>query len=221
CYGCSHLWRTGKTRSSPTVTPVTGPVNHGEGPHWDHETGALFFVDIQRGHGVSLVVPVANSGARQILASRAHDIVVFDWDYENVTLAPPDDTSVKVVATVETSSDKSGNRWNDGKADAKGRLWAGTMGPEPVVGEVTPDQGSFYLLDQSNDFKAINEISPVSISNGLAWNKDNTALYYIDTPTLTIARFDFDLEAGTICKYDSSETISMFNYTNIKNSIFI
>jgi len=27
------------------VTPVTGPVEHGEGPHWDPETGVLFFVD--------------------------------------------------------------------------------------------------------------------------------------------------------------------------------
>jgi sugar lactone lactonase YvrE len=29
-----------------TVTPVTAPVEHGEGPHWDAETGVLFFVDI-------------------------------------------------------------------------------------------------------------------------------------------------------------------------------
>ena len=30
------------------MTPVTGPVEHGEGPHWDAETGVLFFVDISR-----------------------------------------------------------------------------------------------------------------------------------------------------------------------------
>lgn len=29
------------------MTPVTGPVVHGEGPHWDNETGVLFFVDIE------------------------------------------------------------------------------------------------------------------------------------------------------------------------------
>ena len=29
-----------------TVEAVTAPVVHGEGPHWDEETGALFFVDI-------------------------------------------------------------------------------------------------------------------------------------------------------------------------------
>jgi hypothetical protein len=30
------------------VTPVTEPVVHGEGPHWDAETGVLFFVDIDQ-----------------------------------------------------------------------------------------------------------------------------------------------------------------------------
>jgi sugar lactone lactonase YvrE len=30
------------------VTSVTGPVEHGEGPHWDVETGVLFFVDISQ-----------------------------------------------------------------------------------------------------------------------------------------------------------------------------
>ena len=30
------------------MTPVTGPVEHGEGPHWDAETGVLYFVDISQ-----------------------------------------------------------------------------------------------------------------------------------------------------------------------------
>lgn len=30
------------------MTAVTGPVEHGEGPHWDAETGVLFFVDISQ-----------------------------------------------------------------------------------------------------------------------------------------------------------------------------
>jgi len=29
------------------VTPVTAPVVHGEGPHWDAESEVLFFVDIE------------------------------------------------------------------------------------------------------------------------------------------------------------------------------
>jgi len=70
------------------------------------------------------------------------------------------------------------------------------MGPEPTVGYVTPNQGSLYLLQAGND--PVVEVSPVSISNGLAWNKDNTLMYYIDTATNQVDVFDYNLENATI-----------------------
>jgi hypothetical protein len=73
------------------------------------------------------------------------------------------------------------------------------MGPEPVVGSVTPDQGAFYLLQAGSE--PVTEISPVSISNGLAWNRHNTQLYYIDTATGQVDVFDFDLERAKIGEY--------------------
>ncbi|KAJ9590540.1 hypothetical protein L9F63_016442, partial [Diploptera punctata] len=218
CYG----WRKHRL-ANPTVKAVTNPVLHGEGPHWDEETGALFFVDIssrlvnrydpktgkvthaefadseeEGGGGVSLVVPVANSKATRLLTTDGHKVVIFNWDYTNTTISSTNGGEAFEIVSVDTESSKTGNRWNDGKADANGRLWGGTMGPEPVVGKVTPDQGSFFLVEKNNDYQPITEVTPVSISNGLAWNKDNTLLYYIDTATLQVDVFDFDLEAGTI-----------------------
>ena len=76
----------------------------------------------------------------------------------------------------------------------------GTIGPEPVPGHTLPDRAAFYKLD-TNSSKAIVKEKPISISNGLVWNRDNTLLYYIDTATLQIDVFDFDLERGDICKY--------------------
>jgi sugar lactone lactonase YvrE len=70
------------------------------------------------------------------------------------------------------------------------------MGPEPVVGHVTPDQGSLYLLPAESC--PVTEVSPVSISNGLAWNEDNSVLYYIDTATGQVDAFEYDLDKGTI-----------------------
>jgi sugar lactone lactonase YvrE len=70
------------------------------------------------------------------------------------------------------------------------------MGPEPIVGFVTPDQGSFYLLQAGHNPGV--EVSPVSISNGLAWNKDNTLMFYIDTATDQVDVFDYNLEKATI-----------------------
>jgi sugar lactone lactonase YvrE len=72
------------------------------------------------------------------------------------------------------------------------------MGPEPIVGSVTPDQGSLYLLQAGHD--PVVEVSPVSISNGLAWNKDNTLMYYIDTATSQVDVFDFNVDSATIGK---------------------
>jgi len=70
------------------------------------------------------------------------------------------------------------------------------MGPEPIVGFVTPDQGCLYLLQAGRN--PVVEVSPVSISNGLAWNKDNTLMYYIDTATGQVDVFDYNLEQATI-----------------------
>lgn len=64
---------------------------------------------------------------------------------------------------------------------------------------VAPDQASFYRIDC--DLIPKKELSPVTNSNGLAWNLEDDTLYYIDTPTLKIAAFDFDSVKGVICTY--------------------
>jgi sugar lactone lactonase YvrE len=53
-----------------------------------------------------------------------------------------------------------------------------------------PEKGSFYLLDR--DLSVTKKMERVSISNGLTWSLDNRILYFIDTPTFTVAAFDFD-----------------------------
>ena len=46
--------------------------------------------------------------------------------------------------------DKPGNRLNDGKCDAKGRLWAGTMGPMTGSGSgvdaIDPKKGTLFKI---------------------------------------------------------------------------
>lgn len=71
------------------------------------------------------------------------------------------------------------------------------MGNE-VDGQIAPNQGTLYRVD--DDLKPEKEISPVSISNGLAWNKDDNTFYYIDSPTRQIVAYDYNPNSGKICK---------------------
>jgi sugar lactone lactonase YvrE len=72
------------------------------------------------------VIPVQGTKTQQLLTTRGHDVIVFNWNQENARFdSSANSKNFSVIARVETNPDKSGNRWNDGKADAKGRLWAG------------------------------------------------------------------------------------------------
>lgn len=72
------------------------------------------------------------------------------------------------------------------------------MGYEDSNGNLTPNQGVFYKITADNLENPQVILAPVNISNGLAWNKANDKLFYIDTPTNKIVSFDFNLEEGTI-----------------------
>lgn len=63
---------------------------------------------------------------------------------------------------------------------------------------ISPNQGSLYRVD--NNLKPELMISPVTISNGLAWNSQDDTFYYIDSPTRQVAGYDYDPHNGTICK---------------------
>jgi len=76
-------------------------------------------------------------------------------------------------------------------------FFTGTMANE-VNGMIAPNQGALYRVDE--DLKPKKKISPVSISNGLAWNIEDTIFYYIDSPTRQVAAYDYNPNNGKICK---------------------
>ena len=41
-------------------------------------------------------------------------------------------------------------------------------------------------------------MSPVSISNGIGWSKDNKTMYYVDSLPRKVYKFDYDEKMGTI-----------------------
>ncbi len=83
------------------------------------------------------------------------------------------------------------NRFNDGKCDPAGRFWAGTMSLSQKA-----NKGSLYVLEGAASLTQV--IKNVTTSNGMAWDTKRNKFYYIDTPTLTVASYDYNVDTGSI-----------------------
>lgn len=86
------------------------------------------------------------------------------------------------------------------------------MGYETLDGKLDPNEGVLYKLTKANISNPTIAISPVNISNGMAWNKNNTKFYYIDSPSRSIYQYDFDAKNGNI---SNKKIIFYFHTYNI------
>ena len=83
-------------------------------------------------------------------------------------------------------------RFNDGRCDRQGRLYAGTMfEPRGHAG------GALYRFDAKRMVKQ-EIVGPVTISNALAWSPDGRTMYHADTPTQQVYAYDYDTTSGAI-----------------------
>jgi sugar lactone lactonase YvrE len=166
----------------------------GEGPGWDSENGRLYWVDILRGlvhvyepdksrdttvragEYVSCVVPRKTGG---IIITLQHGFYGLDLE------------SGKLSTIAEVEKDLDENRFNDGKCDPAGRLWAGTMDMKERI-----PSGALYCLTMDGRVNKI--LSQVLVSNGLGWSPDNRTMYYIDSPTRKVSALDYNMRTGDV-----------------------
>ena len=96
----------------------------------------------------------------------------------------------KLLKIADAPYDPSKFRFNDGRCDAYGRLWIGSL----VDSRSKPD-GSLFCLDRGllKDLRC-----PVTVSNGIAFSPDSTTFFHSDTAAHTIFRYPFDLSSGSI-----------------------
>ena len=92
---------------------------------------------------------------------------------------------------VRAPHDPAQYRFNDGKADPRGRLWVGTLS---LTGMKCTS--ALYCWEPGAELKPM--LGGISISNGIAWSADGRRMYYIDSPTRLVREFAFDEERGTI-----------------------
>jgi sugar lactone lactonase YvrE len=167
----------------------------GESPVWDAREGRLWFVDLRdtpaihaldlaRGteqrwpmpEDIGCIVPCADA---TLVAGLRSGFATFD----------PARGALDYFLDPEPG--RATNRLNDGKCDARGRLWCGSMNPDSALAE-----GSLYALEgRTRCTRVLGEwLTP----NGIAWSPDARTMYVADTRRGTIDAFAFDLDEGTL-----------------------
>lgn len=165
----------------------------GEGPVWDAANASFLWIDIMKaellewapGMKAPKIIRTGSSigsfsltRSGKIIAALQEGIVLLNRTTgEKQTLYQPE-------------AHLPFNRFNDGKCDPAGRFWAGTM----PMDEIDPT-GSVYSIDTKGITK---HFENVTVSNGLTWSLNRRYFYFIDSPTLEIVRYDYDLATGAI-----------------------
>ena len=166
----------------------------GETPLWCDATKRLWWIDIEnpRLHsydpatGVLETVALPGTFAGTQALTKAGDRLLA----EDLTLYARDaDTGYRSdLLTLEHGLD---NRLNDGRVDAHGRFWVGTMD-----NGLSRPNGALYRIDPEGIATRVE--SGVIVSNGIAFSPDGRTLYFTDTRRYTTYAYDLDLDDGVI-----------------------
>jgi sugar lactone lactonase YvrE len=162
----------------------------GESPFWHPLESMLYWVDIpgqqicranvfmgeverwQLTEDPGCIAPAKGGGL--VVALRSGAYLARHWGQAMTLLAPaPYDTATQ--------------RFNDGKCDAQGRLWAATL-YEPK----THAQAALYCLHKGPaGYQWQAHIHQAVTGNGLAWSPNGQTLYWVDTPSHAIKTWSF------------------------------
>ncbi len=178
-----------------TWSAVTGHrAKLGEGPFWDEPTQALYWVDIagkqalrliganvqiwQMPEHVSAFIPCESGDALVALSSG-----VYRLDLDSPGLAP----RLTLFCVVDP---QPGNRPNEARCDAQGRLWLGTMQNNiGANGEDLPivhRSGGLFRIDRAGRVAPL--LRNLGIPNTLLWSDDATSVYFGDSLDGTLYR---------------------------------
>ncbi len=178
-----------------------------ECPRWDSFTQKLFWVDI---NGFQLHCFDPETGEDKflqfdeeigcfslrkrggfVLAMRSGYFLLDSWN-----------THLHALSDPESDLDKT--RFNDGRCDTKGRLFAGSYYPPKDY-----DGANLWCLNP--DYSVVKIADDLLTTNGIAFSPDNKTFYYSDTPKHIIYRCDFDIESGVV---SNRQTFHQFPHGN-------
>jgi sugar lactone lactonase YvrE len=165
----------------------------GEAPVWDAHNKKIYWIDNQApnlhcydiAHATYSVMHLPAPLCCLDLKSDHKLIAVMGNQFIKID---PKNQSIDVMLAKIVNTE---TLFNDGKLDAAGRLWVGSMDPKMIK-----DIGNLYCIDEN--LKVSIKEKNIVISNGLGWSPDNKIFYHTDTIKRTIYKYDFCLEDGTI-----------------------
>jgi sugar lactone lactonase YvrE len=164
-----------------------------EGPSWDPlekkltcvsiEQGLIYRINIESGS----VHSIPTIGAVGCTVKKGLDIY---WSAEKTGIYEINIKTGNRKFLVHPESNPS-FRYNDGILDPLGRFIFGNMGNnEDLIGK-----GKLFSYD-GKQCKVL--IENITISNGIAFSLDGSIMYYIDTPTRKVAKYNYNLETGDV-----------------------
>ena len=91
----------------------------------------------------------------------------------------------------QPAGEPASNRFNDGKCDARGRFWGGTMDFDCVA-----PTGHFHAYDASG--RCVRHDLGFAVTNGPAWSDDGRTMFINDTVNGQVFAWDFDADRGAL-----------------------
>jgi sugar lactone lactonase YvrE len=184
-------------KASQWQTLGTTHYELGESPFWHPLEQKLYWVDIP---------------GKQLLRADVHKRTVEAWDMpsEPGCIAPAARGGLVIalrhgvfraaawgdalqhIATLPY--DTAQVRANDGKCDALGRFWVGTI-DEPKARRAA----ELFSIDcRAGQALVQRQAGDALTANGLAWSPDARTLYWADTPSHVVHAWDFDLAGNRL-----------------------
>ena len=169
----------------------------GEGTCWSPRTQALWWVDILERR---LYRYGAADGARaswdfdeeiSAVAERASGPGLIVTLRRGYALFDPDAPGAAVRYLHRPADEPASNRFNDGKCDALGRFWGGTMDAACEA-----RSGALYRYDA--DGTCVRHEMGYAVTNGPTWSADGRTMYFNDTVRGRVNAFDFDAASGAL-----------------------
>lgn len=178
----------------------------GEGPIWNRDTNEVTWVDIT---GKKIHQANFDSGVTrtfELSTSPGSIVAKSDGGYLLGTSEGFADLSTDDELIPRHTFLDSTMRFNDGKVDAAGRFWAGSMALD-----FSAQRGSLYVVEVDGTYRKV--LDQLTLPNGMGWSPDNSYFYLIESIPGILKRFDFDLNKGEISNvidlitFDSSKGI--------------